>query len=209
MDCARLKESIRIYETKELGVCLPDGSKMMYASYPENNEIGDNWMRKHGYTSEYFSKGNKKIRILTQKHMASSFLWDLKNILGRNDKDGLIITVLQMEKLIGLIKFIVNLGEEMVTEFMKIFKGYCILEPIIRTVCLTQDGPIVRVSNSLALQIFGFSPTTYCDDMASNLYSMASQLDSEVRRNVGAISSQLMKIFKDFTEDLKEMEVTI
>ena len=191
-----------------MGVCLPDGFKMMYASYPENKEIGDNWMLKHGYTPEYFSKGNKKIKIQTQKQMASSFLWDLKNILGRNDKDGLIITVLQMEKLIGLIKFIVNLGDEMVTEFMKIFKGYCILEPIIRTVCLTQDGPIVRVSNSLALQIFELSPTSFCDDMASSLYSIASLLDSEVRRNVGAISSQLMKIFRDFTKDLIDMEVT-
>ena len=172
-------------------------------------EIGDKWMKDNGYEREYFVKENKRIKIQTQKDMARSFILDLKFQLGKADLNGLIIVVLQMEKLMGLLKFIVNLGTSMVTEFVKIFKGYCILEPIIRTECLKQDGPVVRISNKLALEIFGFNPTPYCDNMASSLYCMASHLNSVVQKNVGAINTQLLSIFKEFNEDLKSMQVKV
>ena len=97
---------------------------------------------------------NQRIKITSKAKLAFSFIRDLKNQLGKSEFNGLILVVLNMEKLMALLKFVVELGPEIRTEFVKIFKGYVIIEPLIRTECLIQEHMIINGKFSIILSEF-------------------------------------------------------
>ena len=200
----------------EMGVSFPDGRrKFFYVGDPIKANIATHTLKNMGYSPSdgcfYRDERGRprKEQVLAQHKIIDHFIFDLKTAIGQSDWEGFIISVLNVETLIELLKIVVQSGEKTRTEFLKIFKGYCILEPLIRTTCLRggdNNSGIVRISHTIAAEIFSLKMSRYQDEMASNTISMIGQLrqaGEEVRSS--AINSALLDLFERFNKDLTDM----
>lgn len=180
-------DGIRNIEILQMGVkIMANDQRFFYPAMPHNTRLPSQLLATFGYCTRSRQWVDTKTRrtepLRSQKEAVAALLKNLRYAAnrGRYPHDGVVLVVLHIESLLALIRCIVATEDSSLEEdLLDTVKGFCILEPIVRTRCLSNcpDGT-PRIDQALAARLFGchLEANATAEDMAVNTARMAQAL---------------------------------